>query len=119
MKIIDENGNEVISFNPSLGRLVPDRVLIAHHPAIETVEEVWHYEIVAEYPNGGKDVAKFIDTPGVQTAEAWDEFEEVMRFVAYTEEELAKIEANRKPTPLERIAVLEEAMDMLLSGVTE
>lgn len=119
MKIIDEKGNEVTFFDPSLGRLVPDRVLIAHNPAVEPVEEVWHYETVAEYPNGGKDVTKVIDTPGVQAVEAWDEFEEVMRFVAYTEEELAEIEANRKPTPLERIAVLEEAMDMLLSGVTE
>lgn len=119
MKIIDENGSEVNAFNPSMGRLVPDRVLIAHHPAIEAVEEVWHYETVAEYPNGGKDVAKVIDIPGVQAAEAWDEFEDVMRLIAYTEYELAEIEANRKRSPAARISALEEALDMLLSGVTE
>lgn len=119
MKIIDEKGNEVIFFDPSIGRLVPDRVLIAHHHAIEAVEEVWHYETVAEYPNGGKDVIKVIDTPGVQAVEAWDELEECMRFIAYTEEELAEIEVNRKQSPTERISVLEEALEMLLSGVTE
>lgn len=119
MKIIDEKGNEVTSFDPSLGRLASDRVLIAHHPAVEAVGEVWHYETVKEYPNGGKDVEKVIDTPGIEAAEAWDEYEDVMRFIAYTPEELAEMEANRKPTTAEQITELREALDLLLSGVTE
>ncbi|MBO5918659.1 MAG: hypothetical protein J6Q14_07830 [Oscillospiraceae bacterium] len=119
MKIIDEKGATLTTFDPSLGRLVPDRVLIARHPAVEAVAEVWHYETVKEYPNGGKDAVKVIDTPGVEAVEAWDEYEVVMRFITYTAEELAEREANRKPTTAEQIAELQEALEMLLSGVTE
>lgn len=119
MTILDENDNLVVSFDPSLGRLIPDRVLIAHHPAVKPVEEVHHYEVVARYPNGGKDLVKVVDTPGVPMSEAWDEFEDIMRFIAYTPEELAEMEANRKIPLEEQIAELHEALDLLLSGVTE
>ena len=30
-----------------------------------------HYETVAEYPNGGRDVRKVIDVPGVPAQAAW------------------------------------------------
>lgn len=119
MTILDENDNLVVSFDPSLGRLIPDRVLIAHHPAVKPVEEAYHYEVVARYPNGGKDIIKVIDTPGVPLSEAWDEYEDILRFIPYTPEELAKIEANRKPSIEEQITELQEALEMILSGVTE
>ena len=118
MKIIDENGVELENPDFSLGYLKED-VQIIHHEAIEGVKEEFHYETIREYPNGGKDVKKVIDVPGVEAKEAWDEKISVYRYVLYTEEELAEIEANRKPTTEERIAELEEALEMILSGVTE
>ena len=99
MKIFDSNNAEIESPNLSLGYLTEDKILIAHHEAVEAVEEQWHYETVAEYPNGGKDVAKVIDTPGAEAKDAWDEYETIQRYVPYTEEELAAMEeARNKPT---------------------
>lgn len=118
MKIIDENGIEVKKLDPTKGYLKDD-VIIEHHEAIEGVEEQWHYETIAEYPNGGKDVQRVVDVPGVEAVEAWDEEIPVRRYILYNEEELAEIEANRKPTQEDRITELEEALEMILSGVTE
>lgn len=100
MKIFDSNNVEIESPNLSLGYLTEDKILIAHHEAVEAIEEQWHYETVAEYPNGGKDVAKVIDAPGAEAQDAWDEYEIIQRYVPYTEEELAVMEeARNKPTP--------------------
>ena len=100
MKIFDSNNVEIESPNLSLGYLTEDKILIAHHEAVEAVEEQWHYETVAEYPNGGKDVKKVVDVPGVEAKDAWDEYEIIQRYVPYTEEELAAMEeARNKPTP--------------------
>lgn len=120
MRIFDENNVEIK--NPDLfrGRLVEDKLLIAHHEATEFVEEQGHWETIAEYPNGGKDIAWVVDVPGQEAAEAWDEYEEIERYILYTEEELARIEeARNAPSPEQRIAELEEALALLLSGVTE
>ena len=99
MRILDLNGMELENPDLSLGYLTEEEILISHHEAVEAVAEQWHYETVAEYPNGGKDVAKVIDAPGVKAQDAWDEYETVQRYVPYTEEELAAIEeARNKPT---------------------
>ena len=100
MKILDENNVELPSPDLSKGRLVEERLFISHHPAVEAAAEQWHYETVVEYPNGGKDVVKVIDTPGVEARDAWDAYETIQRNVLYTEEELAAMEeARNKPTP--------------------
>ena len=52
MKIIDENGAAIENPDLTLGYLVDDTEPV-EHPAVEGVEEVSHYETVAEYPNGG------------------------------------------------------------------
>jgi hypothetical protein len=118
MKIIDENGQEIQNADLKKGYLKND-VEVIHHEAVQSVEEVWHYETIAEYPNGGKEVQKVIDVPGVEAVEAWDEERTIYRYILYTEEELAEREANRKPTAEERITELEEALEMILNGVTE
>ena len=87
----------------SLGYLKDD-IRIQHHEAIEGVEEQWHYEVIAEYPNGGKDVEKVIDVPGVEAVDAWDEEVAIKIYVPYTKEELDAMEAERnKPSQLDII----------------
>ena len=104
MKILDENNVELPSPDLSKGRLVEERLFISHHPAVEAAAEQWHYETTAVYPNGGKDVAKVVDVPGVEAQDAWDEYETVQRYIPYTEEELAAMEeARNKPTPQDDI----------------
>ncbi len=106
MKIIDENSIELEKADLKKGYLKED-VLVKHHEAIEGVEEKFHYETIAEYPNGGKDVKKVIDVPGVKAVEAWDEYEDVLRYVAYTEVELKIKEYERNRNPLTAMQVLE------------
>lgn len=120
MRILDTNGIELENPDLTLGYLTEDKVLFAHHEAVEAMEEQWHYETIAEYPNGGKDVAKVVDVPGVEAKDAWDEYETIQRYIPYTDEELAEIEAQKsRPTVEDRVAELEEALTMILSGVTE
>lgn len=95
MKILDETGAVVENPDLTLGYLVDDTEPV-EHPAVEGVDEVSHYETVAEYPNGGRDVRKIIDVPGVPAQAAWTEQIPVQRYIRYTAEELAAQEEARK-----------------------
>ena len=95
MKIIDETGAVVENPDLTLGYLVDDTEPV-EHPAVEGVEEVSHYETVAEYPSGGRDVRKVIDVPGVPAQAAWTEQLPIKRYIRYTAEELAAQEEERK-----------------------
>ena len=98
MRILDENNIELTEeqINLELGYLRPESIISIHHKAVEEVKEVGHYEVIAEYPNGGKDVVWIIDVPGTEAKEAWDEYEDIQRYVLYTEEELAARDAEKK-----------------------
>ena len=98
MRILDENNIELAEeeVNLELGYLKPESIISIHHEATGEVKEVGHYEVIAEYPNGGKDVAWIIDVPGIKAKEAWDEYEDIQRYVLYTEEELAARDAEKK-----------------------
>ena len=95
MKIIDENGAAIEAPDLTRGYLTDSTEEIIH-PAVEGVEEQWHYETVAEYPNGGRDVRKVIDVPGVPAQAAWTEQVPVQRYIRYTAEELAAQEQAKK-----------------------
>lgn len=121
MRILDTNNVEITAPDLALGHLEKDRVFVRHHDAIAAVDEVGHYEVVAEYPEtGGKDVKWVVDVVAVPAREAWDEYEEIMRYVMYSPQEL---EAMNQPSLDERVSALEtdiaEALSMILSGVTE
>ena len=98
-----------------------------HHEAVEGVTEVWHYETVAEYPNGGKDIRKVVDVPGVAAQAAWDEEIPIQIYVPYTQEELDRMKAERnKPTMADRLIALEEeniqlkeALSALIKGIED
>lgn len=120
MRILDENGVEISVPDLEKGYLKEDKIFVKHHKAVKSVKEVGHYEVIAEYPNGGKDVEWIVDVPGVEAQAAWDEYEEIKRYIPYTSEELAEIEKVKNlPTIEQRIAELEEALDLILQGVTE
>lgn len=129
-RILDANGNELqpkdIDYNK--GKLVFETITV-HHDAVEGVKEVSHVEVLKEYyetgPDGapvldtdghkivfGKDVKTVIDVPGVEAKAAWDEQEEIQRYVPYTSEELDKIakekaddQANAAVASAERSAI--------------
>lgn len=95
MKIIDENGAALENPDLTLGWL-RDETEAVEHPAQEGVPELSHYETVAEYPNGGKDVRKIIDREGIPARDAWTEQVPIQRYTRYTAEELAAQEEARK-----------------------
>ena len=98
MRILNQNDIELTEeeVNLEIGYLKPESIISIHHEAVEEVKEIGHYEVIAEYPNGGKDAAWIIDVPGAEAKEAWDEYEDIQRYVLYTEEELAAKEAEKK-----------------------
>lgn len=120
MKIIDDKTGLEIQ-NPDLTQgWLHDETEAVEHPAQEGVPELSHYETVAEYPNGGKDVRKVIDREGVPAQDAWTEQVPIQRYIRYTAEELAARkeaeQAAQLPTTEERLAALEAAMLDLLAA---
>lgn len=112
MKIIDETGTIVENPDLTLGYLTDDTEEITH-PAVEGVKEQWHWETVTEYPNGGKDVQKVVDRPGVKAQEEWVEQVPIQKYVRYTAEELVAREEERKKAEAreklpETVAALQE-----------
>lgn len=92
MRILDSDGVELIESDElhSKGYLTQETINTVFHEAVEAVEEVGHYETIAEYPNGGKDVAWVVDTPGQTARDEYWETEDVLRFVPFTTAELAQ-----------------------------
>ena len=103
MEIYNQSMERIENPDLTLGYLMPG-TRTEHHEAVEGVTEVWHYETVAEYPNGGKDVKKVVDVPGVEEKPAWEEELQIKIYVPYTQEELDRMEEERStPTQLDRI----------------
>ena len=110
MKIIDETGAVVENPDLTLGYLTDDTQPL-EHPAQEAVAEVAHYETVAEYPSGGRDVQRVVDVPGVPAKPAWVEQLPIKRYIRYTAEELsAQEEARKKQQQREKLPDTVEAL---------
>ena len=123
MKILDETGAVVENPDLTLGYLTDDTQPL-EHPAQEAVAEVAHYETVAEYPGGGRDVRKVIDVPGVPAQAAWTEQVPIQKYIRYTAEELAAQEEARKKAEAreklpETVAALQEDNKMLKQCLME
>ena len=118
-EIYNENMDRVEHPDLTLGYLRPGTRTV-HHESVEGVTEVWHYETVAEYANGGKDIRKVVDVPGVEAQAAWDEEIPIQIYVPYTQDELDRMEAERnKPTTEQRVAQLEAQNETLLECLLE
>lgn len=118
MKIIDETGAVMENPDLTLGYLTDDTQPL-EHPAQEAVAEVAHYETVAEYPGGGRDVRRVVDVPGVPARPAWTEQLPIKRYIRYTAEELSAQEEARKKQQQreklpERVDALETANDDII-----
>ena len=99
MRVFNEDKTqELKEYDLNKGQLELDKLFIRHHKAVEEIKEQWHYETIAEYPNGGKDVEKIIDVPYQAPQEAFDEYEDIYVYIPYTDEELEEL---NKPSELE------------------
>ena len=119
MEIYDEKMERIVDPDLTLGWL-EDTVRRVEHEEVPAVQEIWHYETAAEYENGGRDVVKVVDVPGVPAREAWEENVPIQIYHPYTQEELDRMEAERnKPTTEERVAQLEAQNEVLLECLLE
>lgn len=99
MRVFNEDKTqELKEYDLNKGHLKLDKLFIRHHEAVEEIKEQWHYETIAEYPNGGKDVSKVIDVPYQAPQEEYDEYEDIYVYIPYTYEELEEL---NKPSELE------------------
>lgn len=99
MRILDENDQEVTDPDLTLGHLEPDQLFVQHHDAIPEkmpVKEIDYDNPIWTGPNGGKLVETKIVSEYQPPVDAWDEYEDILRYILYTEEELAEIEAQKK-----------------------
>lgn len=96
MKVYNEDKTEILTdFDLEKGCLKSD-VIETEIQEQQAVEEVFHYETIREYKNGGKDVEKVIDVEGKPYVPAHTETEAIQIYIPYTEEELAKVSASRE-----------------------
>lgn len=87
---------EEIKAAEQTGKFVETEIIVAHHDAVEAVEEKGHYETIAEYKEtGGKDVRYVIDVEAVPYREAYDEKETVMIYTPYTDSDYAEMRARK------------------------
>ena len=75
-----------------------------HIPAQEEQQEIGHYEVLAEYENGGKDVEWVIDQEYIAGHDAYEKTEEYQVYVLFTEAHL-----HNKPIR-EQIKAFENAL---------
>lgn len=101
MKIVNDKYKLIENPDMEKGYLVPDKILVAHHDAIPATPEQSHTEVMAVYPNGGKDIRRVVDTPASPAVDAWDEYEDVMRYVPFTKTELDKMRIAELKAKLE------------------
>ena len=102
MKVYNKEKNqELTEYDLSKGYLKNDTIT-RHINAVVGQKEVFHYETIKEYSNGGKDVKKVIDIPEIKTVEEHDETEEILVYIPYTEQELEKQKALKKILELKK-----------------
>ena len=137
MRIIDADGVEIDDPDLSLGQLVAETVVIESHPAVPEVEELreevlaWPEPGMPEWDDRDKDgnlLAALYREEVVRewqpAQDAWDETEDVLRYVPYTPEELDEIarreaEAEEARRRSEEEAARRAELDAWLAGATD
>ena len=96
MKIYNQDKTLVLE-NPDLekGYLVKDKIVLKVVPAKPEVAKQSHYEVIKEYPNGGKEVKEVIDVPYSPAVKEHEETEEIQVYIPYSAAEYEDI-VNQK-----------------------
>jgi hypothetical protein len=98
MRILDKDNNEITSPDLEKGYLKIETIVTIHHEAVEATPGKSHIEVVKEYDNGGKDVVEVWDEKPTEAKDAYDETEEIQRYIPYSADELEKIAKEEEET---------------------
>lgn len=123
MRVLDEKGNEIVDPDLELGRLEHDTVT-KHHPETPEVPLLTRREVLWENPEdpGNNLYTTVVVQEHVPAKPAWDEEEPILRYIPYTEAELAEIAARKAAeeeaareaeAEAQRQAELKEKLEML------
>lgn len=105
MRIFDQSKIvELKTVDLSLGYLIPDKIVVAHHEAVPSVLEKSHYVVDKTFKNGGISYRKIVDKPAKPAEEAFDEYEEIQVYVPYSKEELKDIRASEIRKRLDQLS---------------
>ncbi len=101
--VLDSDGNAVANPDMEKGYTTPGKRLVVHHEAIQFVPAVYEDVLVSSvdasentYGHAGETYEHRLVTPQVEYQPAWDEYEDVLIYTAYTAEELAQKEKEKK-----------------------
>lgn len=117
MRILDMEGNPVENPNLDEGYLLPDKIFVAEHPAVPEVKEDYYYKTTYENEETGeREVEKVVITPYQAPQPAWTEYEDILRYHAYTpQEKYQHLLEQSMPTIDQRLADLEAAVATLIN----
>lgn len=90
MKIYNQDKTKILDkeqLDLEKGYLVLDRKEITI-PEVKYIPGEGHYEVIAEYPNGGKDLKWIVDKPEVLYVPEHTEMESIQVYIPYNDEEL-------------------------------
>lgn len=114
MKIYNENKTQILNENDldlTNGYLIEDYIEIQHEE-VPYVKEQYHYEVVKEYDNGGKDIVKVIDVKGQEHKDAYIEKESIKVYKIKTQamlnaEKIAELKNKLAKTDYQAIKYFE------------
>lgn len=116
MRILDENDNEISATeaDTAKGTLTKERIFLRHHEPAEEIPELSHWE---NSPNIPDSMILIIDQPRIPAKNAWDEYETILRYHPYTQEQMQAL-ADRETELAHDAAVADQsalAVPMLVS----
>lgn len=96
-KVYDEEWNEIEEKSVDLekGHLIHRKHLIAHHPAIEASEAITHKDYIEFIVSGGIEIIDVIDKEAIEGKDAYDEYEDCLQYIPYSERDFAEIEYKK------------------------
>ena len=93
MKVYNEEKTFILTeYDLSKGYLKQDKIFVATHPQTSSDNGLFHYETIGVYPNGGKSIKKVWDKKPTKKVDAYDEYEDIMVYVPFSEKQLAEME---------------------------
>lgn len=116
MKVYNQEKTQILeNYDLEKGYLINDTITL---PEVQAVEEQGHYETIAEYENGGKDVKWVVEVEGVEYKP--ERQEEILVYIPYTEKELERLHNEQElDTLLNNLSATDYIANKLIEAETE
>jgi len=102
IKVYNEDKTEILeNYDLEKGYLVDD-ILKIHEDAVKGQKEEGHYEVIAEYDNGGKDVVWVVDKPYIESKPEYNGELAIKIYIKYSDDELLKLQYKKEIENLKR-----------------